>query len=76
MTEQEYQYFIGQVRLLTENNRARCLWFAQKDFVPKTIEEARRILSYIEKYGDRVAFEESGRLKQWLSHHSSGISAG
>jgi hypothetical protein len=44
--------------------------------MPETIEAARRVLSYIEKYGDRAAFEEVNHLKQWLSHHSNVRSAG
>jgi len=76
MTDQEKQFFIRQVCALTAANRTRCLWFVNEDFSPKTIEAAQRALSYIEKYGDRAAYEESSRLKQWLLHHSNVMSAG
>jgi hypothetical protein len=56
-----------QLLALIECYRSRCLWFLAKDFVPETPAQAMRVLEYIERYGDREAFVQARRLKQWLS---------
>jgi len=76
MTDNDLQVFVEQVSGLARTYRAQCLWFAPEDFLPRTTEEARRVLACIEKYGDRAGFEEVQRLKQWLSRHSNEMSAG
>jgi len=51
---------------IVEEYRDRCLWFLRRDFVPKTPEEALRVLDLIERYGDRAGFERVQRLRKWL----------
>ena len=61
---------------LVDQYRVRCLWFMRPDYYPETREERLRALSYIERRGDREAFQRAGTLRQWFSRHSSGTSAG
>jgi hypothetical protein len=64
-----------QLVALIECYRSRCLWFLAKDFVPETPAQVMRVLEYIECYGDREAFVQARRLKQWLSPSPSEESA-
>jgi hypothetical protein len=61
---------------MTDSYRSQCLWFLRPDFYPRTTEERLRVLGYIEKHGDRDAFQKAARLRQWLSRSSSARSAG
>ena len=54
------------VQEIVEDYRDRCLWFLRRDFVPRTDEEALRVLELIERYGDRAGFERAQRLREWL----------
>lgn len=63
-----------QVASLVEEYRDRCLWFLRPDYLPKTPEEMRRVLEWIERYGDRAGYERAEELKAWLSPHSRAIS--
>lgn len=56
---------------LVDEYRMRCLWFMRSDYYPATREQRLRALSYIERRGDREAFERAGALRQWFSRHSS-----
>ena len=56
---------------LIEEYRASCLWFLRKDLMPSDRDAQIRVLDCIERYGDRSAFIQTRRLKQWLSLHSS-----
>jgi hypothetical protein len=64
-----------QLMALIECYRLRYPWFLAKDFVPETPAQAMRVLEYIERYGDREAFVQARRLKQWLSPSTSEESA-
>ena len=75
MTEPTQEQCISAVCALVEEVRPQCLWCAKEDFVPRTPEAALRALGYIEKYGDRAAFDKAIRLKQWLLHPSNATSA-
>ena len=55
--------------------RARCLWFMRPDHYPATRGERLSALSYIQRRGDRAAFQRAGMLSQWFSHHSNESSA-
>jgi len=55
--------------------RSRCLWFFREDFFPGTLREALLVLDNIEKHGDREAFIEARRIREWLSRISSATSA-
>jgi hypothetical protein len=67
---------LERVNQLVDEYRTRCLWFLRPDYYPHSPGEVLRVLSYIERYGDRAAFQKAGELRQWLSHPSSGTSAG
>ena len=67
---------LPQVRLLVERYRARCLWFLEADYYPRTRAEVLRVLEYLERYGDRDAFSAAASIRQWLSPTSSDRSAG
>jgi hypothetical protein len=61
---------------LADEYRARCLWFLREDYYPGTPAEAVRVLEYIERHGDVVAFRKVAVLKQWLLQHSNEPFAG
>jgi hypothetical protein len=60
---------------LVDEYRARCLWFLRSDFYPSTPDQRSRVLGYIERYGDLVAFRKAAELRRWLSQSSSAPSA-
>lgn len=61
---------------LVDEYRVRCLWFLRPDYYPSSVDERLRVLSYIERNGDREAFRRAGILRQWLSPPSNDPSAG
>lgn len=63
------------VRPLVDEYRASTLWFLAPDYYPVTDEQIRRTLDRIERHGDRRAFQEAAKLRQWLSRISSAPSA-
>jgi hypothetical protein len=63
------------LRALVDANRARCLWFLKTDYYPATDAGRKRVLGYIERYGDRDTAARAASLRQWLSQHSSDESA-
>ena len=63
------------LRQLVDEYRSRCLWFLRSDYYPSSDEESRRILDYIERYGDREAFLRVAAPRQCLSPTSSAPSA-
>lgn len=67
----EIRQCIDRVCALAERYRAQCLWFMKEDYLPSSVNSAIRVLSYIEKYGDLAAFEESVLLRKCLLHSSS-----
>jgi hypothetical protein len=60
---------------LVDEYRHRCLWFLRSDFYPITDEERVRVLTYIQRHGDRNAYVRAGELRRWLSRSSSAASA-
>lgn len=60
---------------LVDEYRARCLWFLRPDYYPRSMEDMLRALDYIERYGDREAYQKAARVRQWLSRPSSAESA-
>ena len=63
------------VNRLVDEYRLRCLWFLRSDYYPMTDEDRLRVLSYIERHGDREAFRRAAELRQWRSRTSSAPSA-
>ena len=61
---------------LVDVYRLRCLWFLRNDYYPATDAERLRVLSEIQRYGDRDAFRLAGELREWLSRPSNAPSAG
>jgi len=64
------------VRRLIDDYRDRCLWFLRRDYYPEGREEILRTLGYIERHGDRRGYRRAAEVRRWLSHPSSGPSAG
>jgi len=62
-TKQEVE---AEVDKLIEEYRLQCLWFAPRDYLPKSDEQRLRALGHIERYGDREAFKRSRELRDWL----------
>lgn len=60
---------------LVDRYRAECLWFLREDYYPRTGPERARVLTYIERYGDREAWRAAAELRRWLSRHSSASSS-
>ena len=61
---------------LVDEYRMRCLWFLRPDYYPSTVDERLRVLSYIERHGDREGFRRARVLRQWLLPASNAPSAG
>ena len=55
-----------EVRDLIEEYRDRCLWFLRPDYVPSTPEEILQAIEYIERYGDRRAYQRAEEIRKWL----------
>jgi hypothetical protein len=64
------------LRALVDEYRTRCLWFLRPEYYPATEGEALRVLTAIERHGDRAAFQRSSEIRQWLSQSTSAASAG
>lgn len=71
-----YSNIYEEIKQLMDRYRSQCLWFLKTDIVPNDPDSALRILAYIERYGDRNAYEEVKRLRKCLLQNSSAISAG
>ncbi|HEY0874611.1 MAG TPA: hypothetical protein VGD94_14155 [Vicinamibacterales bacterium] len=74
-TARPIEEVLAEVRALVDRYRARCLWFLEADYYPRSRTEVLRVLDYLERYGDREAFSAAARLRQWLSPTSSDTSA-
>lgn len=57
---------LPKVRTLVDRYRARCLWFLETDYYPRTRVEVLQTLDYLERYGDRDAFSAASAIRQWL----------
>jgi len=75
MKPQERRTVWENVTRLVAEHRDRCLWFLASDFQPTADESVIRALRYIERYGDKAAFEQARSLRTWLQQHSSANSA-
>jgi hypothetical protein len=64
------------VNAFVDAYRARCLWFLRSDYYPATADERLRVLDYIQRHGDREAFQRAAALRAWLSRPSSERSVG
>lgn len=64
--DESFQY----VELIKEC-RMQCLWFLKPDRIPAEREAQLYALDCVERYGDRAAFIQARKLKQWLSQHSN-----
>jgi hypothetical protein len=66
---------LADVRMLVDRYRTRCLWFLAEDYYPETKAEVLRVLHYIERHGDREAFQAAAQIRRWLSPTFSDTSA-
>ena len=55
-----------EFRRFVERNRAQCLWYLRADYYPDTQADHLAVLRMIEQHGDRRAFQEAARFRQWL----------
>ena len=60
---------------LTDEYRSRCLWFLRSGYYPATDRERLQVLQYIERYGDREAFQRAAVARRWLLQTSNAPSA-
>jgi hypothetical protein len=60
---------------LVDEYRLRCLWFLRPDYYPSTDTERIRVLLYIERHGDRDAYQRAREMRRWLSQSSNAPSA-
>jgi len=61
---------IDRLVAMVHDYRDRCLWFLRGYFYPRTPEERLRVLGYIERYGDRSAYQKAAQFRRWLLHRS------
>lgn len=66
---------IESVNVLVDEYRGRCLWFLREDYHLETPVEACRVLEYIERQGDSMAFRKAATLRQWFVLNSCEASA-
>ena len=71
----DHETALRRVNELVDEYRSQCLWFLRKDYYPGTTSDALRVLGYIERRGDREAFQKAALLRQWLSQNSNAQSA-
>jgi hypothetical protein len=64
------------INTLVDQYRHRCLWFLRSDFYPLTLEQRLRVLAYIQRYGDRLAYRKAAEVRRWLSQSSNEESVG
>ena len=62
---------IETISFFVKEQKDRCLWFLDEDFVPKTKAQCLRALEYIRRYGDRDAYVKAGEMKSWLCRNFS-----
>ena len=54
-----------------DDYRSMCFWNLPEDFKPVTRAQKILALDRLERYGDLAAYKRAGRIRQWLSPHSS-----
>ena len=60
-----------RLRPLVDEYRGRCLWFLREDYYPVSVAQALRVLGYIERHGDRKAFQKAAEVRKWLLQSSN-----
>ena len=65
----------GAVNRLVDEYRNRCLWFLREDFYPTTLQQRLRVLEYIQRHGDRMAYQRAAEIRRWLLRASNAPSA-
>jgi len=66
---------VRAVNALVDEFRSRCLWFLRPGYYPVTDAARLRVLSQIERHGDREAYQRAARVRQWLLQNSNARSA-
>ena len=56
---------------LVADYRSMCLWSMPDCSHPSSLRQIDCVLRSIENYGDLAAYKRAGRIRQWLSPHSS-----
>ena len=65
----------AELRRFVDAYRSRCLWFLRPDYYPTSASECAEVLRLIERHGDRHAFRQVARFREWLSPSSNETSA-
>jgi hypothetical protein len=60
-----------RVRGLIARTRDTCLWFYGRNYLPSGRRQTIRTLELIERHGDRDAYTEARKLREWLSRNSN-----
>ena len=55
-----------EVKSVIESYRSMCFWSFPDDFMPKNKRQLLLALDSLERYGDRVAYQKAGEIRQWL----------
>jgi hypothetical protein len=60
-----------EYRSLLNDYRDMCLWYMDRDFVPKTSSDLIAVLDGIDYNGTMDAYRRVGRIRTWLSQNSN-----
>jgi hypothetical protein len=72
---QNQDQLMNSVNAMVDEYRTRCLWFLREDYYPESLADVARVLDYIERHGDKEAFQKAATLRQWLLQNSNVSSA-
>ena len=65
-SRKEWYNFCMTVSEIIQNYRSMCFWSFPDDFMPKNKRQLLLALDSLERYGDRVAYQKAGEIRQWL----------
>lgn len=60
-----------EYRSLLDEYRDMCLWYMDRDFVPRTPQDLMAVLDGIDHHGTMDAYRRAGRIRTWLLQPSS-----
>lgn len=66
---------LKDARRLMDEHRVDSLWFMRPDEVPRSVVQWMQVMAWIEQRGDRVAYKQARRIREWLSRVSKEPSA-
>ena len=60
-----------EYRSLLDEYRDMCLWYMDRDFVPRTQQDLMAVLDGIDHHGTMDTYRRAGRIRTWLLQPSS-----